>query len=309
MVAVVKNDPTDLIFEQYFQNRYLRNATDSELEHRMADLANMAASADHRAMIVLSSRYEAFPKITQCQAELCFRHGHYAAKFSGTPFKDILPFDEPRRQRIIVAAKSFKSAPKKSLFRFGKEAHMRSLFEKGELLVQPATRFLKEEAKAVQDNECYLEVLGTLTADEMRSLVSNPEDLPPDPQEYPIKISFETDNYGLFCYAKNPELRMISDWDATAVVIIRNPAEFEKRLRRAALKTFTGTNIQIADVTYMDPYFPPRKIPNVMLQKHFRYTYQAERRMVISGAEIGPEGTLLSLGSLADIATFVPLTP
>jgi hypothetical protein len=217
-----------------------------------------------------------------------------------------LPLDATNRERIIKAARPFKQATSQSLLRYSSMQNMRALFERGELMLQPAKRFLEEDLAAVQDDECSISVRVVLEAAEIRTLVENPEDVSDNIADQHIELTFETDNYAIFCMGKVPELRMIADWNAEAVVIINDPPKFEKRLEVAVRDAFSGADVSFADVEYLDPYFPPSGIPDVCAVKHFRFSYQKERRLIVRGCNVG-KGKLLSLGPITDIASFVPL--
>lgn len=110
----MKADPTRQIIEHYRQTRYLRQASDAELEQRLADIVNNTVRVSVDALIV-PLKGQTFAELcvrsTECAEELCIRHGTYSAKFTGKPFKKMLPFDEPRRERIKRAAQPFSAAP------------------------------------------------------------------------------------------------------------------------------------------------------------------------------------------------------
>ncbi|GLC62969.1 hypothetical protein PLESTB_001966200 [Pleodorina starrii] len=147
---------------------------------------------------------------------------------------------------------------------------MQGLYNEGELMIQPAKRFMDSDICAVHDDECSIEVKGTLSTEEVRRVVANPQDVPDEERDHVFNIRMNIDGYGLYCLGKTPELRMIADWGATGAVIINHPAEFEKRLLCAVEQEFPGARSYFADVTYLDPYSPPSGIPNVATTKHFR---------------------------------------
>lgn len=302
-------DPTRQIIEHYHQARYLRRASDAELEQRLADIVNNSVRVSVDAMVipVKGKKFEeCCVRSIECAEELNIRHGTYSAKFTGKPFKEILPFDETRRARIIRAAQPFSAAPSPCLLRFGRLDHMLGLYNQGELMIQPAKRFMDSDICAVQDDECSIEVKGILSTEEVRRVVANPQDVPDEERDHVFHIRLNIDGYGLYCMGKTPELRMIADWGATGAVVINDPAEFERRLLHAVNKEFPGTRSYFADVTYLDPYSPPSGIPNVATTKHFRYAYQDERRLVVRGADMG-DGKLIRMGPLDDIATLIHL--
>src|SRR5690606_2313944 len=96
-------DPTRQIIEHYHQTRYLRRASDAELEQRLADIVNNSVRVSVDAMVipVKGKKFEeCCVKSIECAEELNIRHGTYSAKFTGKPFKEILPFDETRRAAV-----------------------------------------------------------------------------------------------------------------------------------------------------------------------------------------------------------------
>lgn len=297
------------VVEHYHQTRYLRLADDTELEQRLADIVNNSVRVSLDALIipVKGEKFvECSVRLLECVEELKIRHGTYSAKFTGKPLKNILPFDEPRRARIIRAAKPFSAAPTPSLLRFGRLDHMQGLYNEGELMIQPAKRFMDSDIFAVRDDECSIEVKGVLSTEAFRRVVANPQDVLDEERDYGFAVGIKINSYGLYCLGKTPELRMIADWGATGAVIINDPVEFERRLLLTLDKELPGARSYFADVAYQDPYYPPSKIPNVATTKHFRYAYQDERRLVVHGFDVG-DGRLVRMGSLRDIATMVDL--
>lgn len=303
-------DRTQQNFIWYQSTRYLRGISKADLEVRVSDVFNNILRVSDEAMVVplkgFGTQGEWLDKLLHCQFEFELVFGRFPQDLSPGTLQGVLPFDATIRERIIKAAKPFKQVTSPSLLRFGSMKNMLALFEGGELMLQPAKKFLEEDLAAVQDDECSISVRGVLKAEEVRAFVENPEDVSDDIADQHIELNFETDNYAIFCMGKVPELRMIANWNAEAVVIINDPPKFEKRLEEAVRGAFSGADISFSDVEYLDPYFPPSGIPDVCAVKHFRFSYQKERRLIVHGCNVG-KGKLLSLGPITDIASYVPL--
>jgi hypothetical protein len=115
-------------------------------------------------------------------------------------------------------------------------------------------------------------------------------------------------DYFVMCLAKSLALRLFDDFDRSdSCVIIRNVREFARRIFLATRKMLPGWSGKLRDVTYYDPFNPPRD-RDVFFSKHFRYAYQQEVRFVWLPPQ--PELDLkndfidISAGSMADICDF-----
>ena len=294
----------------YRKNRYLRGISKDDLEDRIFDILNNMIRVSDDAMFVPLKGFgecgEWMDKLIHCQEEFNIKFGNFAENFSKGQRREILPFDEDRRKRIKIAATPFRQVQEPVFLRYGSMSNMYDLYHQGQLMLQPAKRFLDEDLAAVQDDECMIDVRGILDSEAVRRLVVNPQAVPDVIPDQHVHLSFETADYAIYCMGTKPELRMIADWDARAVVIIKQPEEFQRRLIHSIQSRFPDAQISFQDVAYLDPYYPPTKPPDVCAVKHFRYSYQNERRLIVHGCDVGT-GLLLNIGSITDIASFVPL--
>lgn len=169
-----------------------------------------------------------------------------------------------------------------TLFKYGKREHLRRVYEEGRLRLSPASHYRDPSLNAaVADDE--------LSFEKIRGKVRT---------RYTQKA-----DYYCFCSSWLHGERLISDFDATAVLVVTDPHEFFVRLA-SALNEVTF-EILFNRVTYVDPLLlDDHEISDLRFVKHMRFAYQMEHRWVAMPAN--PMKRLdkveLVLGSLKDIS-------
>lgn len=107
------------------------------------------------------------------------------------------------------------------------------------------------------------------------------------------------------------EPRLFGDFQGGACVIINDVARFVRKLGAAGLEHLgRDWSWFAAPLAYVDPLRPPDSPLNLIHCKDFRFTYQAEYRLVWLPPE--PVQVLpsffLEIGPIGDISTLVDLT-
>jgi len=178
------------------------------------------------------------------------------------------------------------------LFKFGKAEHMRALYERGELLVKPASDFASADGAARQDNE--------LTMAWYR-----------DGQ----KIEFSTSDYYCWCCASVYDYRLFMDFESDACLAINDLDSFIERFAEAVAAQVSGAkNVRLIPAYYYDPLsvsddpaeFATVQDEAIQCAKHFRFAYQWEFRVVITRSAPPPlQPFKFEMGSLRDIAELI----
>jgi hypothetical protein len=303
--------------EHYRRNRYGRYLKQGELNWRFRDiLFNMLTLTPEAKIGVLANQPVAgrwWELMTHVLEEFFLRHGPYPAGFT----KDILhssPYPDFAGVLAAKAASAFASRPPYTspvLLRHGSPKHMTALYERGEIRVRNAGYYkMPDHNGAVRDDELRLHVSLALDRDSVLKVFKNPQDMPADYKGQRLDFRFDHQrDFWLFCLTSSLEPRLFVDFDATACVIIKDPAEFAKRLRAAGAKYFPGSDCKNGPVSYVDPLLPKTAKLFVPMCKNFRYEYQREHRFIWSPPPAAASISFgdVTLGPLTDIANLIIL--
>jgi len=122
------------------------------------------------------------------------------------------------------------------------------------------------------------------------------------------KYRSDTDYY-VYCLSSVYDFRLYDDFTATCCLIITNPKEFISRLIRRFVEQFPGWDGWGDSVVYIDPLNPSRRGVTVFFNKHFRFAYQKEYRVVFihPSAKNLLDPIFLELGSLENFAELIVL--
>jgi hypothetical protein len=126
-----------------------------------------------------------------------------------------------------------------------------------------------------------------------------------------IKVTSQSvSDYYVSCLTKQLDLRLFDDFGADCAVIVHKPTDFAERVFSAAKRALPSWVGGFGDVTYVDPYRPPKEDVEIFRCKDFRFWYQKEVRF----AWLPPrpqEGKLdhlyLDLGDISDICQLVQI--
>jgi hypothetical protein len=197
------------------------------------------------------------------------------------------------------------------LVKYGEPQFMSDLYESGRLRIRPASYYVAPVLNgAVRDDEHALAISLAISRETASKLVKNPQDMP---EEYAgQRMDFQLrypGSYWLFCVSETLAPRLFVDFEKTACVIIKQPEEFIRRLRKSGAAHFPCTNARSGPATYIDPLLPRTAHINLTMSKHFRFSYQREHRFVWETREtLSPDSFVdVELGRLKDISELVLL--
>lgn len=301
----------------YRAKRYCRHLSQKELNQRIRDIFLNMLRLTPEAKIGLPpvepEGIRAMEVWTHVLEEMALRHGPYPNGFKreilhSEPFPD-LAGELGRKAAGVMASKGLKSD--EVFIKFGKVGHMRSLFEKGALRVQPATYYaISDHNGAIRDDELSLPFSFAISREDIIKTVLNPQDVPDGPLERRVNITYRAGtNYWLYCVTSAVEARLFVDFQADSCVIVKNKEQFQRLIELQSAVRFPNADHRREKVIYVDPLLPSTAVIDVPMSKHFRYEYQREYRFLWTPPT--PMANLpyvdLELGSLEDIAELVVL--
>lgn len=299
------------------RNLYLRGLSDSALSERLVHWMNNCVQLSSTGMVDLcaTENPDYFHRLMDVLAETALRNGDAEGiskaqdKDRWSPEKNVMI--KPSVQMSAKVNKLHELLVGKEdtpLLRFGAKKYMRELYETGGLLFQEASRFSKDENLSVRDDELTLLMKRYIPTDELNLIPGAPDPKTIEGRGLGFNLSLSCPGFLVLCMTDTINLRLVSDWNAEAVVVIHDSTEFEKRLKRASenlVKLAGGDVLEGGKVRYMDPYFPLDH-PDVPFCKHYKFAYQREFRFVIRGSnKVEFSDRKLEIGSIEDIADLV----
>lgn len=299
------------------RGRYLSSMPDSALSERLVHLMNNCVRLDHRSMVQLSAvdQPDIFARLLDTFAETTLRHGSVQAGQNPEAWKRsnnamISPSEAVAEKAIKL--KSLVAGEKGYLLRFSSFEFMNDLVRNGGVFLQSASVYKNQENISVRDDELKLTLVRYLSAKAALSISDEFGGPSAMREARSIEYSITAPDFLTLCLTDSINYRMISDWNAEAAAIIRDPNEFFERLRGASQKLHTENHgLEKGKVRYIDPYFESyAKIQSEDLPfcKHFKFSYQREFRYVIRNSQkIENADRKIYLGDLSDIATLVDL--
>jgi hypothetical protein len=300
----------------YRREPYLRHVTQSELNSRCRDLIlNMLVLTEEAKVGLVPLEcggIQWLELFTHVAEEFCVRYGPYPAGFTSGFLKNE-PFPDFAGELAKKAASALAATglcANQVFIKFGKLEHMRSLYEAGQLRVQPATEYANAAHNAaIRDDELTFNVALSLTRDTLLKIVRNPNDVPVDEKGQRLNVHFRhPNNFWTYCVSSSVEPRLFVDFNARACVIIRDRQEFTRRLRSAGARCLSARSAVDAPAVYLDPHRAPSTAAlDLRLVKHFKYRYQHEYRFAWD--PIGQSNSLppvdIEVGSLCGIAELI----
>jgi len=185
----------------------------------------------------------------------------------------------PNIQRAIRAWGDRKLIMGEYLVKFGKRKHLSQMMAAGKIRVNPASFYDDPSLNlAIRDKE--LEQLtyfpkGTKLKRQMDS--GNYEEI-----KGILNISYTvkapTDFY-VYCLTKSYQHRLFDDFKADACLLIYDVGKFFRRFLDHLKKVYSDWLLASGEVRYYDPLFPTSP-PNIPFNKHYRFGYQSEFRIV-----------------------------
>lgn len=268
---------------EYAASRYLREQDEAALQRRYEDLTTNLWSTDKAGNIVRprhrDHRLLTLSRIAHLLCEKAMRIGEH--RFC---------FDEKRMREH--ASRLYKPPMLKPPFagelsclaKFGSKVHIRAAFCSGRLQISPAAKFADPSLNAARKDDELTH--WAITPNERLAMtvygrsVDEPEgterELPFEGKE--LLRGLMVPNFYVWCCGREYDARLFHEFEADAVIVIRDIDEFRKRLASAVNEMFPQWSMSDGPVTYYDPYSVRAEQLVPLFMKHMRYLHQYEYR-------------------------------
>jgi hypothetical protein len=289
----------------------LENLSDFELKNRFYELVNSQWIINEFATPVplLLPEMPVWASLITCYREIIMR---------GLNISELLRETD---ERIGVEQKSLagklKSAKSpvlvdRKLTRFGGFSHLKAFLDTGEILLNPASKYLDKNLTAAQQDD---EI--TFTTERHPSEVKISA-LDKSKQRFvqlePIgNVKFQTTaptNFYMYCLSKLSNTRLLFDFKADTCFVFDNPQFFLEKLNLELGRKLPGWKAGMLEVLYNDIYDISFK-PIPFRTKDITYHYQFETRVVclppIPNAVTVLDPIKLHLGPMNEAGRLIPL--
>ena len=294
---------------QYLSERYLEHSSLEELDQRFKDiLRNMLtfSSAGIPAYDFSSSVRGLTERATHVELELELRLATSTAIALASP--EIFSPEYPKVKKAIRAWGE-RSLPTSPYFvKYGKLADLKKLRDEGEIRLRPASDYSDPSLNlAIRDEELET-VVGLPLGTRLKMQCDNGEyqELPIAGRIFSRKKS-ETDFY-IYCTAAKYDHRLFDDFDSDACLLVHEPKGFVRKIVEACKQGHSDWLFAEKMVCYYDPLRLDR-IDDISLNKHFRFWYQREYKIVLKPKDPVKklEPIKLRLGKVSDLCELIVL--
>lgn len=296
-------NPQDLI-DEYQRSRYLREVPDDVLQRRFCDLAANLWSTDASGKIVSVGKDDwdsLLRRIADVRIEQSIRSGAAGFSLNGRDIASqaAAAYRQPRVKPPFSGSTNCFS-------KFGKRVHLIRALDEGIFRIAPASSYddpslnpaqIDKELEhfAVTPNEHLLfKLTGIDQTGKEIDMGTRPLEL--------FRYMTVPDFY-VWCCGLEYDPRLFGEFEADAVLIVKDQNEFTSRFAAAVDRKIPGATLQQGRIAYYDPYLVRREELTPIFSKHFRYLYQNEYRFAwtVEG-DRNLQPFFVELGSLRDIA-------
>lgn len=299
----------------YQHDRYLQAFSDEEILQRAEEaLVNTHDYEDSTSLVIDVSDpriVRALARLTEATEELCLRSGkpldHWMQQL-GPAWKLGLPQERaPVIEAVTRFTRGLSKVPTDGLARLGKAEHICDMLECGRFRLSPASSFTDPSLnRARQANELAVERHLDPSQFKIELVESARASAGPlDPLRATVTQESPTD-FLVLCTSRRVSARSFFDFDdADACLIIRDRAEFLRRLNTAVHAKFAGWRFAADDIWYFDPFSRHAHRASIPFYKPVRYEYQQEHRVVVVPPQpvAQLQHAFIEIGALHDIAT------
>ncbi len=292
----------------YRANRYLKNASIEGLERRSHDITSNMMDVNDRGQIGPGEMGRSTVWIelwTHILEELALRQVPFGGANLMTPeqFPWISHPDPPRGLRILGKNK----IGPQDIVRLGQREHIKDAMNYGRFRIAPAASYSDPSLNpAIQDDE--LSVTAIRSGD---SAIVHAIDPATGKQGMRIptvgEITFSrsmNENFYVICMTAGYSPRLLDDFGANAILIIRNVNRFILRLEKAVKSVRPELMMAANVVHYYDPYRVRPNDIDPFYAKNFKYAYQKEYRFIwhTPNLPLNSEPFFVEIGQMREIA-------
>ena len=295
----------------YRANRYLGGATRERVEERSKDIGRNTLWVSPDGKITVRSETNSDQRWwelwTHVLEEIQLR-GHFYGDYDlmERPWVESLISapGTPAGLKVLRGAK-LPSVP--YLARLGQRDHIRESYARGRFRIAPASSYADPSlASAIADDELAIQAVQrvTIQAPGGAAASSRLAGMSQPLAELTRTVRLH-ENYFVLCMSGLYDHRLMTDFGAEALLIIRKPDLFSRRLKAAVSKVKPDLIPWFGPVQYYDPYKSDLDAARIPMLKHFKYAYQNEMRFAWTTADASANWSpfFVEVGSLRDIAS------
>ncbi|HMM45427.1 MAG TPA: hypothetical protein PKE41_07315, partial [Candidatus Macondimonas sp.] len=242
--------------EEYERDRYLRHLPDAALRDRLDALSGNLWSTDAAGNVTPPRSPDHRHAVLRLIVHTLFEHTERA----GTA---ILDFSE--RELRETASASYRPPRLRTPFtgspscfaKFGKRDHIRNAFERGSLRIAPASAYNDPSLNAAQADhelEHYSVTPNEHLMFRLLGLNSQGKEIVMPAQHKELFRYMLVRNFYVWCCSLGYDARLFHDFEADAVLVVRDKTAFQKRLFAAAQKQIQAAKQIHGELNYYDPY-------------------------------------------------------
>lgn len=296
---------------EYRANRYLRDASIEAIERRSQDICTNMMNVSDAGQLTPGNVKEGQSMFwwimwTHILEELALRQAPYGSVKLMEPkqFPWISHPEAPRGLRILGKNK----VGPNDLVRLGQKEHIKDAINYGRLRIAPAASYADPSLNpAIHDDE--LSVTAVRSGD---TAVIHAVDPVTGQQGEAISAIGEIqysrrlqENFYVMCMSASYLPRLLDDFGANAMLVVKNVNRFIIRIEKA-VKKFRPDLVMVGNVVnYYDPYRVKPHDLEPFFAKNFRYAYQREYRFVwhAPGLPLDCEPFFVEIGPMQQIAS------
>lgn len=293
----------------YRADRYLAGASIAALEERSRDLGHNMFWLNAKGQLTVRSSTE-----RDLQWWILWTHFLEELRLRGETWQRPNLFDQSWVESIICAPevprglsllRGAKLPDSPHLVRLGRTEHLREAYRLGRFRIAPASSYSDPSLNAaIGDDERTLITISLpkiLPSD--RSAADHAK-LGAEPIGEIVRTAKMAGDFYVLCLSNSYDPRLVVDFGADAVLVIRKPATFARRLHRSVARERPDLRPWFGAVEYYDPYQPGLDPTHIPMLKHFRFAYQDEMRFAwtaVTAQETWPP-FFVEVGPLREIA-------
>lgn len=162
---------------------------------------------------------------------------------------------------------------------FGKKIHFEQTMKSGTIQIKPASEYDNTDfIAAVRDNELS-EAVSLPKGTKIRRKLANGKFKDIDGvKNISISKNYQSDYY-MYCMSSSYQPRLFDDFKADSFILVHDIPTFLDKIVSYLKLNFPDYLIDSKNVKYYDPFFPSVLL-EIPFNKHFRYWYQSEFRIV-----------------------------
>ncbi|MEJ0050144.1 MAG: hypothetical protein WDN02_02820 [Methylovirgula sp.] len=293
---------------EYAAMRYMRHLSDQALRQRYDMLGGNLWSTDAAGEVIpprnVDFHRDLLRLIAHVFAERAFRGGEQAIYFDAAEIQRTAAaeYEPPTLNPLFVGSPV-------CFAKFGRKEHIERAFREGVLRVAPASLFNDPSLNAAQRDD---ELLHWARAPHRRLMAKFYRTGPDGNRiEVPVEAGdffrgLNVADFYVWCCGLGYDARLFYEFQADAVLVIRDMKEFNRRLTAAMQELLPEWNMRQGPLTYYDPLTVQREQLVPIFSKNIRYLHQNEYRF----AWLAPanEHTMAPLfpvlGALTNIAEY-----